>query len=706
MTTPEYPVTPGDVYTLSFLTATGAVTSSIVIDAEGKVNLSNIGIMDARNMRFVDLKKGIEKKVLDAYALSAPQVLIESCGIFPVYVEGEVLRAKTVYLWGLSRLSELWTDVTPYSSNRYVTVTGRDGRSKDYDIFKVWRFGDLGQNPYLKPFDTVRFNRFDRSVKLAGAVHRPGDYQILPGENISQLIEYYGGGLLDTAQPEYTTIVRRSSDAMPQGMVINLNYSSGTQKLPDLMDGDSVSIASSELYLPVVYFEGAISPEAEAALQYGMDRQTYRKGDKLSRALRMVANRILPTADLKRAFIVRKGQADTVPVNLERLLYAYEEKDDLALEPQDRIIIPFGSQQVFVTGEVAKSSWVDSSGTVRLRKVIEPLLTKYSSIRDVVIVNESGEAKSYDLFKADREGDLSEDPFVTSGDVIIVKEVQRLVTIEGQVRKPGSYQLLPQDDLKALIEIYGGGLTEKANAERISLVRSQVSESILGEKRVIDFYTMPHFTLAGFDTLSVPTSQDFLPAVFFEGALGVGVNGDSLQAAQRIPYAFTPGETLSQAVQKIRAQFSAVSDLKNAYMERGSTKVPVDIETLLYTKDYSKDMPLAAGDTIIVPFRQFFVSVSGSVFKPGRYPYVPDRRWDYYVNLAGGIDEEKNSGQKLAIWDVKGEQRTPEHFVMPEDSIVVAQNSFLYIFGQVSPILTTSISLAALLLSLYRIIFP
>ena len=47
MTTPEYPVTPGDIYTLTFITANGVVTSPIIVDANFGVNLANVGKVDA-----------------------------------------------------------------------------------------------------------------------------------------------------------------------------------------------------------------------------------------------------------------------------------------------------------------------------------------------------------------------------------------------------------------------------------------------------------------------------------------------------------------------------------------------------------------------------------------------------------------------------------------------------------------------------------
>jgi protein involved in polysaccharide export with SLBB domain len=441
MTTPEYPVTPGDVYTLSFITANGAVISSIFVGEDYSVSLANIGKVDAAGLRFLELKRLVEKKVLEAYPLSSPQLLIKSCGTFPVSVSGEVEKSGIVYCWALTRLSALWEGVTAYASNRAVTIRKTSGVAASYDLFKVWRSGELSQDPYLRPQDTVVFGRYERSVSLAGEVRRPGTYQLLPGEGLKELIEVYGDGFGEHANLHRLTLVR---------------------------------------YAP------------------------------------------------------------------------------------------------------------DSSGDNR------------------------------------------------------------------------------------------------------------------GSMQAIDYGATPSATLANADTVVVPTAQELLPVVYFEGALGVGVNGEAPQAAQRLPFSFYPGETLSSAVQKLRAQFSAVSDLKNSYIQRGEERIAVDLHSFLYGKDLSGDKPLVAGDTIIVPFRQFFVSVSGAVKTPGRYPYVPDRGWEYYVNLAGGIDEAKNYREKLNIVDVSGAKQAKGRLIQPEDSIVVAQNSFLYYFGQVAPIITSIVSVATLVIAVLQ----
>ena len=58
---------------------------------------------------------------------------------------------------------------------------------------------------------------------------------------------------------------------------------------------------------------------------------------------------------------------------------------------------------------------------------------------------------------------------------------------------------------------------------------------------------------------------------------------------------------------------------------------------MLYDANFYSDFELEENDILRIPFKQLFVIVSVAVNQPGKYPYIPDRTYDYYVNLAGGL---------------------------------------------------------------------
>ncbi|MBT3272036.1 MAG: hypothetical protein HN368_02690, partial [Spirochaetales bacterium] len=90
----------------------------------------------------------------------------------------------------------------------------------------------------------------------------------------------------------------------------------------------------------------------------------------------------------------------------------------------------------------------------------------------------------------------------------------------------------------------------------------------------------------------------------------------------------------------------------------------------LFEYNPAKDIQLEANDRIIIPGKQYFVTVTGAVEVQGSYPFVPDRRYGYYLNLAGGIDPGEDSNN-IIITTASGGERGTDALVQPEDNIYI-----------------------------------
>jgi protein involved in polysaccharide export with SLBB domain len=702
---PEYPVTPGDVYRLSYLKSSTPDAIRVVVEGDGTINFGFFGRIDASGMRFRDIKALIEKKVSDSYLGSSPSLLIDATGIFQVKVDGEVNTSSYAPAWGLTRLSSVIGSATERASKRAVAIVHPNGIKQVYDLFLASRYGNFDQDPFVKPGDRIVLGRAERIVTIGGAVERPGTYQLLPKEQLDTLVERYGGGLLANAKPELTRLTRRAEPGRPNGESVLVDVHSGVE----LFDGDTIVVPSMDTYLDVVYIEGAIKAPVVAAntgnksdtivaangdlsTEYRVERLSYRTGYLLSSALRSIVGRLLPTAALRQGFVQRPGEVSSRPVDLEALLFHYNKTNDLELKAGDRVIIPFGAFEVFVTGETIKSAFVSISGLTRLSSIVGPLVTPFSSLRAVRVISPSGDEAIYDLFKAQRDGDQSQDPFLKPGDRVSLKRLDRSVSIQGAVRRPGTYQLLHYDKLKELVEVYGGGFTEVADSARLDLARYVSSNDPSGERRLLSYKESADEALVNLDVITVPTLQDILPNVFFEGAVslggGTGITKPEPGVSNRYTYRFLTGELLANAIRVNRDRFTAEADLEKGYILRSGTRIPINLSRYLYDKNDNDRTAIVAGDTIVIPFKQYFVTVGGAVINPGRYPYVPDRGWRYYVGLAGGANEEINSGYARKIFSVEGKKKGPEDSIDPEDSIVLASNSFFYYLGKIAVVLT------------------
>jgi protein involved in polysaccharide export with SLBB domain len=365
---------------------------------------------------------------------------------------------------------------------------------------------------------------------------------------------------------------------------------------------------------------------------------------------------------------------------------------------------------VHIKGEVKASAEINAWGLSRLSSILNDNTTGFSSMRDIQIQSSGGQTRAYDLFKAVRFGDLTQDPYLRPGDVITVNRVSRTITIAGAVERPGSYQLLAGENLKDLIEIYGSGFTPVADKGRLELVRLVNSLSASGDKIFLsEEDAAGDYPLQNYDVITVSEITKLQPVMFVEGAINdAGMKADaalnagaSPTVSTRLVVPFNRGENYASLIRRNSGWFSAVSDTKNAYIIRGEEYISVNLNPILYDAEYHSEFFIEESDTLIIPFRQYFVTVAGAVVLPGRYPYIPDRGWDYYIALAGGFVPGRNSMQSVTITDITGKKQNKSAPITPETVITADTNAFLFYFNQYAPVVMTTLSLITTGISIY-----
>jgi protein involved in polysaccharide export with SLBB domain len=313
----DYPVTPGDVYRLTYRQADTPITTDLLVENNNTINMKVFGTVNAAGMTFSELKPIIEKAVTNAYPRSMPSLAISSLGIFEVFLTGEIPQTRTIVAWGLSRLSEaVESRRGSDSSLRDIKVIAKDGTLRFYDLFKASRLGITAEDTYVKSGDTILLTRSERRVEIAGAVRLPGTYELLKDEQLRELVEFYGGGLAPSSDVARLRIERTSGErARIEYVSLEEGYSKGIV----LHNGDIVTIPSAAANLPVVSFEGAVTQLAAAAAApavapqeggtaatpgYNRILYTFKEGETLSDAVRAVRGSIAPLADLSSASLI------------------------------------------------------------------------------------------------------------------------------------------------------------------------------------------------------------------------------------------------------------------------------------------------------------------------------------------------------------------------------------------------------------------
>ena len=714
LSTPEYPVTPGDTYLLSYSRATAAVgvtveraSQTVVVGSNYTISLGVSGFLNGRGLRFNDLRHQVVTLVEEAYPTSNPELLLTSVGAFEVHLRGEVGTAGPVTTWGLGRLSEvLGARLTAYGSIRDVRIE-RAGTTTEYDLFEAQRFGIRSQDPYVAAGDRICVSRVGRVVTIGGQVRRPGAYQLLLGEGLAEVVAYAGGlaPRADLERIRIDSLAREPSQdeaATPAGSILPAGAlhdcdgepfpptpryrlsSQGTTRYAawdaalarePLHDQDAVTFASRDALLPVVFFEGAVTD--------GRLEHRYRPGQTLYGALQQVRRSVATSADLGSSTIARRG-APEEPIDLDLLLHGGSREGDRELQPLDRIIIPPRRFEVALRGEVTQARQLTVSPLTRLSEVVDDVRTPYTSIRRIAVESANGQVRTYDLFRWQRFGELAHNPLLRPGATVTFRARDREVHLSGLVRRPGAYQLLPGEGLAEVVA-YAGGLAPRADLERIridSLARepsqdeaATPADSILPTGALHDgdgepFPPTPRYRLSpqgttryaawdaalareplhDQDVVTFASRDALLPVVFFEGAVTDG----------RLEHRYRPGQTLYGALQQVRRSVATSADLGSSTIaRRGAPEEPIDLDLLLHGGSREGDRELQPLDRIIIPPRRFEVALRGEVTQARQLTVSPLTRLSEVVD---DVRTPYTSIRRIAVESANGQVRTYDLF--------------------------------------------
>lgn len=362
----DYPVTPGDVYNLTFIMAGTPVTNTMLVESDYTINLDVLGKIDARGMTFPELKPIIELRIADAYPRSMPSLTIQTIGSFQVVITGAL--EETVYsrAWGLSRLHDVIREhLVTSSSTRNVLIRSVDGTEKYYDLMKAQMIGLLEENPHLKPGDVIVLSVVEKVVTVRGEVLRPGEYQMLPTEKSGEVYAFFGG-ITASANPDRIRVERRMGNDPVVTFFIGLSdFINGVE----LHNGDIITVSRKNHNQPFVIVEGGIIPQGEERevpilMDEGDDGDDsyeayYNRvihpigiGETLLDVLSDFRDSISDYADLKNGYIIREENTEFIPVDMHELLFSQNMGLNLDLRPNDRIAIPVRRPFVSVTGAV------------------------------------------------------------------------------------------------------------------------------------------------------------------------------------------------------------------------------------------------------------------------------------------------------------------------------------------------------------------
>ena len=421
--------------------------------------------------------------------------------------------------------------------------------------------------------------------------------------------------------------------------------------------------------------------------------------------------------------IIRVSNLGSVNTNGKTFLAVKRQVEALISQNYPLSVVQFvlaspSSFTVIVKGEVVKTTEVKAWGLTRASQALDGLLTDFASLRYFSITSASGKTTEYDLFRALRNGDLKQDPYLSPGDVITIPRVKRRITLLGAVERPGTYELSDTEVLTDLIAMYGNGYTDGADRTQVKITRTIHTED--GSTKFDSFFVAlsgqsnESEPLRHLDKVYIDDQRNLRPFIYLDIPLSStatannieNTNSDSKILTTTIPIPFSPGDDLISIIRERLALFTKPwVDAAGAYIFRQGKQIPVNLTPLLFDQSYREIILLEADDRLVVPEIKQTVTVTGAVASPGVYPYTPGRTFEYYIGLAGGFDYQRNTGRAVKITDVYGKKLAKDSIIGPNTIITAKSNAFMYNFNIYMPLITVTATIITATIAILTFVY-
>jgi len=423
-----------------------------------------------------------------------------------------------------------------------------------------------------------------------------------------------------------------------------------------------------------------------------------------------------------------KTLAEAKNIIKQRLLKSFKDVDiHISLQNYRKI-------KVSLIGNVKSPSTYVLSSSSRLLDliVISSGLISTSDIRNITITSRNGTEKTYDLLRFLRLGDYNHNPYLTDGDVVQIDKTEKIVTLFGQIKYPGSYEFKENETISDLLKI-AGGLLFKARTDSIEVIRfnedgktqfskyfslNQIEKEniklhyrdMIVVREIPDYYDVQYVQINGEikypGVYKIVKDQTTLSQIIHEA----GGFKEKASLKDAILYRTKADSTYDPELERLRLIPRAdMTDDEYDYLKARTRqkkgRVVVDFEKLFINNDLKEDVILKTGDIITIPESKEYISIIGQVVNPGNIPYKPGLTVEDYINIAGGFGWRALEGDVRVIRANTGEWVDADEVdeLKPGDTIWVPENppgpkfwdvftTSLQVLGQVAAIIAATVA--------------
>lgn len=669
----DYVIGPGDVLNVQ-LFGNQNRNLRLLVNRDGTVNFPELGPISVAGLSFLDAKGEIEQRVSNQMIGVQGNVAMGEVRSIPVLVLGETRQPGYHTVSGLATITTalfVSGGVTPIGSLRNVELR-REGRLvARLDLYDLLARGDSSGDMRVQAGDVIFIPPVGPVVAVDGEVRRPAIYELREDTSIQDIVRL-AGGLTPEADPSRISITR--IDDQLRRVVINVDYRQTEARGQGLSNGDVLHVGRLRPQLDVgVVIEGFVHRPGVVA---------WRPGLRLTDVVISI-DELKPSADANYVLIRREiGEDRRLEVLSADLMAAFAQPGgdaDPVLQPRDRILVfelAPGRERIIqpILDEIRLQAGVASpTGVVRVEGQVkapgdyplEPgmrvsdLIRAGGGLRPSAFgleaelvryeVSSSG-TRQTELIQVNLaevlSGVQSRDVPLRPFDYLIIRQApdwdeQAEVTVQGEVRFPGTYPIRKGETLREVID-RAGGLTDLAFPEGSVFMREDLKR--LEQEQL--------------DRLAERMQSDLV-------ALSLQVSNTGQ----------------SSAVEALLAGRSLLADLHRA---RATGRFVIDLPAIVSQPARSaRDVTLRDGDVLVVPKRRQEVTVIGEVQNASSHFYESQLEMSDYIARSGGLTRKADK-RRVYVVRANGSvaarsgswlSRRSKVAIRPGDTIVVPVNT-------------------------------
>jgi protein involved in polysaccharide export with SLBB domain len=259
--------------------------------------------------------------------------------------------------------------------------------------------------------------------------------------------------------------------------------------------------------------------------------------------------------------------------------------------------------------------------------------TAFGSFREIELVRNNKVERKVDLYRMLLNGDQTDNIGLKDNDVIRIPSYKTRVEIQGQVKRPGVFEVLPNETF-ANVLAFASGFTDTAYRASVKVFQQNEKERLVHDLIVSDFQTYK------------PQTGDIF---VISKILNRYKNRVTLTGAVQRPdfYELTPNLRVADLIRR-------ADGLKpDAYTDRGQIiRYQEDLTRSLISFDVKKalnddevhNLLLQKEDEILISSVQdlkdsFKVTIQGEIRIPGQYEYVSKLTLKDLIIQAGGFTD-------------------------------------------------------------------